>query len=460
MPKQHEVDVLTIDTPDLGDRSYLVTDGDVAAVVDPQRDVDRILEVAQRRGVRITHVLETHVHNDYVSGGLELAHRTGALYGVASAEEVDFDHHGIVPGEALAVGRFSVTAIATPGHTPHHLSYAIEVGDRVVGVLTGGSLLYGTVGRTDLVARDMTEPLARAQYRSAHRLAEELPETASVYPTHGFGSFCAASRDDGTSSGTIGDERRRNEALRADDEHRFVADLLASYVDHPRYYAHMGPTNRRGPEPIDLSLPARADASELRERTAAGDWVLDLSERRSYARAHRRGTVNFECCEHLATYVGWVLPWNAELTLLGSSEEQVRDARRALARIGFDRITGWASGADVAGDDVSSYRVADFGDLAAARGRDDVVVLDVRRDDEWREGHVPDAVHIHLPDLPDRVGEVSPGEVWVHCAGGFRAAVAASILDRAGREVVLVDDVWDRAAEQGVEVVPGDAVAA
>ncbi len=217
------VDVRIVETPGLGDRSYLVTDGQVAVAIDPQRDIDRVLDVAA--GVPITHVFETHIHNDYVTGGLALARRCGAAYVINADDPVEFERHGIRDGDTITTGTLAVTAIHTPGHTPTHLSYAVAVGGEPVAVFTGGSILYGAMGRTDLVDPDLTEELTRAQHRSAHRLAELLPDDTAIYPTHGFGSFCSATQSSGSAS-TIGQERLANPALTSDEE-RYVADLLA-----------------------------------------------------------------------------------------------------------------------------------------------------------------------------------------------------------------------------------------
>jgi len=200
-------EVVIIETPALGDRSYLIHDGADAVVVDPQRDIGRILATAQARRVRITHVLETHIHNDYVTGGLALASQTGASYVVAESEEVSFDRLAVGDKDQISTGSLTMTVMHTPGHTPGHLSYVLsETGGDPVAVFTGGSMLYGAVGRTDLIGPDQTEQLTRAQYRSVRRLAAELPDEVAVYPTHGFGSFCSATPTTGTSS-TIGTER-------------------------------------------------------------------------------------------------------------------------------------------------------------------------------------------------------------------------------------------------------------
>ena len=449
-------EIVTIETPALGDRSYLVHDGAAAVVVDPQRDIGRVLAVAQAHSVRITHVLETHIHNDYVTGGLALAGETGAAYVVAASEEVGFERMAVRDHDRITAGSLTVTVMHTPGHTPGHLSYVLsEGGQGPVAVFTGGSMLYGAVGRTDLVSPQQTEQLTRAQYRSVNRLAAELPDEVAVYPTHGFGSFCSATPTSGTSS-TIGTERRVNVALRG-DEGAFVKELIAGLNAYPRYYAHMGPANRRGPRAADPERPALADPAELRRRVDAGEWVVDLRERRAFARTHITGTISFELDDAFSTYLGWTIPWGTALTLIGDRPEQVTEAQLQLTRIGIDEIAGAAAGpveALAPDGKLSSYRVTDFGGLAAEWGRPGQVVLDVRRPDEWREGHLPRAVHIPFWEVEQRTAEVPDGEVWVHCASGFRAAIGASILHRAGRQVVYVDDNWEMAARAGLPVVP------
>ncbi len=449
-------EIVTVETPALGDRSYLVHDGTTAVVVDPQRDIDRVLAVAQARDVRITHVLETHIHNDYVTGGLALAGETGAAYVVAASEEVGFERMAVRDNDQITAGSLTVTVVHTPGHTPGHLSYVLsEGGQGPVAVFTGGSMLYGAVGRTDLVSPQQTEQLTRAQYRSVNRLAAELPDEVAVYPTHGFGSFCSATPTSGTSS-TIGAERRVNVALRG-DEGAFVKELIAGLNAYPRYYAHMGPANRRGPRAAGLERPAPADPAELRRRIDAGEWVVDLRERRAFARTHVTGTISFELGDAFSTYLGWTIPWGTALTLIGDRPDQVAEAQLQLTRIGIDEIASAAAGpveALAPDGKLSSYRVTDFGGLAAEWGRAGQVVLDVRRPDEWQEGHLPRAVHIPFWEVEQRADEVPDGEVWVHCASGFRAAIGASILHRAGRQVVHVDDNWEMAARAGLPVVP------
>ena len=449
-------DVQTIETPSLGDRSYVVDDGEVAVVVDPQRDIDRVLDLVERRGVRITHVLETHVHNDYVTGGPELARRCGATYVVPRGSDVQVDHFAVGDGDAVEAGRMRLTVLHTPGHTHHHVSYALALGaggdGDVQAVFTGGSMLYGATGRTDLVSPEATDELTHAQYHSVRRLARDLPAEAQVFPTHGFGSFCSATPTSGTSS-TVGEQQRVNPAL-TQAEQQYVDTLLAGLDAYPAYYARMAPINRRGPAPVDLSLPERVDPAELRRRLEAGEWVVDLRERTAFAAGHLTDSVNVELGTNFATYLGWLYRWGTPLTLIGVSEEQVADALRELVRIGVDELAGAAIGdaeslAD--GRPLRSYPVRDFAGLAEAMEHGPVQVLDARRHDERAQGFVRGSRHIPLHELADRLDEVPQGEVWVYCGSGYRASIAASVLDRPGRSVVLIDDSYDAADTAGLE---------
>ena len=431
-----DLSVVVIDTPTLGDRSYLVHDGEVAFAVDPQRDIDRVLALLDQHDVRLTHVFETHIHNDYVTGGFALAEATGAAYVVNAADEVSFDRTPVTDGETIEIGpRMRLTALATPGHTFTHLAYALTDGDSSVGVFSGGSLLYGATGRPDLLGTEHTHDLVRHQHASAHKLADLLPDEAEVFPTHGFGSFCSATQSEATSS-TIGREKRANPVL-TQDEQTYVRELLAGLGAWPAYYARMAPTNSAGPAAPDLSPPERADAIELRRRIEAGEWVVDLRHRTAFATGHAPGTLNFGIDGGFATYLGWLIPWGTPLTLLGG------------------HATGgphdWTDG------ELASYPTGTFADLERVRRHRDVVVLDVRRSEEHAAARIDGAVSIPIHELPGRLDEVPTGEVWVHCAGGYRASVAASLLDAAGRRPVAVDDSFDNAATVGLHLVGPEA---
>jgi hydroxyacylglutathione hydrolase len=460
------MEILTIETPSLGDRSYVVTDGEVAAVIDPQRDIDRVFELTEPRGLKITHVLETHNHNDYVTGGLELARVTGAAYLMNADEETFFEFSGVRDGDELSVGGLTIRVLHTPGHTPTHLSYVVSDGEHQA-VFTGGSLLYGSVGRTDLVSRAMAEELTRRQYATARRLAEELDDGTTVLPTHGFGSFCSSAAADehtsnvdpkyGVETSTIGEQRKANLALTITDEEEFVSTLLSGLDAYPRYYAHMAPRNKVGPVGVDLSPAVAADPAELAQRIHVGEWVVDLRSRTAFAADHVQGTINVEVAGSFITYLAWIIPWGTPVTLVGDSPEEVAEAQRQMVRVGIDRPAAQAvGGVEEFGDGLErgSYPVTDLDTLAKRIADGDPVhVLDVRRNDERGNVAIAGSQHIPIHDLAQRVEEVpADRDVWVHCASGYRASIAASLLARAGRRPVLVDDFDERIEELGLEL--------
>jgi len=447
------IEIVAIDTPSLGDRGYLATDGCVALVIDVQRDFDRVERAAADRGVTITHVFETHMHNDYVTGGLALARAVDAQYLVNAADPVSFDRTPVADGDLIKVGEMRVRAIATPGHTYTHLAYALGDGDQLLAAFTGGSLLNGSTGRTDLLGAAHRRALARAQFSSAHRLASELPDAVSVCPTHGFGSFCSATPAGGGPS-TIGDEKRANPALTSTEDD-YVDQLLAGLDAYPAYYAHMGPANLAGPAAPALAPPRPAEPAELRRRIAAGEWVVDLRSRTAFAAGHLYGALNFELGNNLATYLGWLIPWRTPLTLIGDTADAVLAAQRELCRIGIDKIESAAVSPEqwAAGERLNCFPAVDFAALKARTKNGSLVLLDVRRRSEWQAAHIDGAVLIPLHELAARMGELPDGEVWVHCQSGYRAAVAASLLAACGRPVVAITADFSAADQAGLAIV-------
>ena len=379
------MDVIVIETTQLGDRSYLVHDGSVALVIDPQRDTDRVDAAARDAGVTITHVAETHIHNDYLTGGLELARAHGASYLVNAADPVHFERQPITDGETVRVGALTVKAVATPGHTHTHLSFIVDDGGQQA-VFSGGSLLYGSVGRTDLVGAEDTLGLTHDQYASVHRLVGEAAPDAALFPTHGFGSFCSSGPASGAGSSTVGEQLASNHALTDPDEDHFVQELIANLTAYPSYYAHMGVTNAAGPGPADLAVPASLDAAELMRRLEAGEWVVDLRRRVAFASSHLKGSVSFGYGNSFSTYLGWVMPWGEQLTLVGSRDD-VENAIRDLSRIGIESPDA-AVGADphtlAPQAAVASFPCVGWEAVPAGTSGGDAV-LDVRRADEYAE---------------------------------------------------------------------------
>lgn len=444
-----------IETSDLGDRSYVVHDGTTAVAIDPQRDIDRVLAFLDERDLSLAAVAETHIHNDYVTGGLELARLTGADYLVSGDDPVSFNRVPITDNEERQYGDLLLRAIHSPGHTHTHLSYALSDGG-TPAVFTGGSLLFGSVGRTDLLGPEHTDTLTRAQFHTARRLVDTLPDETPVYPTHGFGSFCSSGSATGGDGSTIGTEKERNDALTTTDEDEFVERLVRNLTAYPAYYAHMGPRNLEGPGPVDLSAPEPVDPDELRSRIEKGEWVVDLRDRTLYPAGHLEGSLGIELGGDFSVYVGWLIPWSMPLTLIAESADDVAAAQRQLVRIGIDRPAGAAVGKidELApdGEELVSYPRISFLDLKERRdaGLDEATVLDVRRDDERAGGGIPGSAHVPIHALLQRIEEVPDGDLLVHCAAGVRAAIASSLLHRAGKQVTLIDDTYERATELGL----------
>lgn len=448
----------TIETPELGNRSYIAHDGEVAIIIDPPRDIDRIQDRLDELRLELQVVADTHLHNDYLTGGLALAQRERVPYLLATEEPVSFDRLGVTDGTERSYGSMTLRVISTPGHTADHVAYLVGDGAETA-LFTGGSLLYGAVGRTDLVGSISAEVLGAAQFQSVRRLANDLPTWTPIYPTHGFGSFCAAAPGASVGTGTIEDERRRNPALLATDEASFVKQLVAGFTPYPTYYREMAPLNRLGPTAADLTPPPITTPIELAACIAAGQWVLDLRPRREFAADHLLGTIGFEVGPQFGTYLGWLAPFASPLTLIGPNAAAVAAAQRQLTRIGWDRPAGAAVGdlAEIGGTEVAhgSYSVVAFADLPSDLATLAGTVIDVRRDDELRAtGAINGSRHYPLHQLVTGDATLPVGPLWVHCASGFRASIAASLLHRSGHDVVLIDDPFVNAGALGIVVHP------
>jgi hydroxyacylglutathione hydrolase len=442
-----ELEVLV--TPGLGDNSFLVASGGEAALVDPQRDVARFLALAESRDLKVRNVLETHVHNDYVSGALEIREATGAAIAAPAKGGYAFEHRPVAEGDEIALGDLVLVAMETPGHTPEHLSYVLrEAGSgRLLAVFTGGSLMVEGAGRTDLLEQELTDPLTRAQFGSLRRLAS-LPDEVKVLPTHGAGSFCGTGPAPKERTSTIGHERSHNRALAAPDEDAFVRQQLSGLSTYPTYYHYMAAINRAGPRLLrDYAGPRALSPQEFAARMEAGTGVVDGRWRVQFARGHIPGSLNVELDEMFGSYVGWTVQFGDPMLLLVPEplEASLEEAMTQLLRIGYERIDGYLAGGIPAwraeGRSLSSYRVAGLEELCRSHraGRVDNL-LDVRQQTEWDEGHVAGSQHLFVGDLAGRVGEVPKKmETWAICATGHRASLAASLLDRAGRPVRLVD---------------------
>jgi glyoxylase-like metal-dependent hydrolase (beta-lactamase superfamily II)/rhodanese-related sulfurtransferase len=445
------VEIETFVTPGLGDNTFLVGQGDEAVLVDPQRDAGRFLDEAERRGWRVRHVLETHVHNDYVSGALEVRQRHGAeIHVAASAGPFTFPHVPAEAGDEVEIAGLRFVVRPAPGHTFDHIAWDLRI-DGAAGpdaVFSGGSLLVGSAGRTDLLGAHLAEELARLQFRTVRELAS-LPPGVRLLPTHGAGSLCLAnvpSSDARTS--TIGAELATSAALRAADEMAFVRQQLAAHGPYPAYYRWVATINRAGApllrrEPdVAVLSPAAAERSIL-----GGAAVVDGRGREAFAAAHVPGSINIEIDDRFGTWVGWLIPFGTPLVLVlpDPGGEAAAEACLQLLRIGWDDIAGRLDGGidawSASGRTVRAYPVATMQELhdRVLRG-EPIVVLDVRTPAEWRDdGLLPGSTPLFVGDLPGRLDELDRDrEHWVVCASGQRAASASSLLDGAGVPVRLV----------------------
>ena len=421
----------------LGNTSYLVEVGNgLAASVDPRRDVNEHLELADRLGLRLIAGLETHLHADFVSGSRELAEQTGADVYAARDAYLEYGHRGLADGDEVSLGDVVVQAWATPGHTPEHLSYLVLVDGTPAAVFSGGSLIRGGAARTDLVDAAGADRWSREQFRSVQRLGR-LPGSTALWPTHGAGSFCAAAPGQ-LAAGTIGDERGANPLLRIDDEDTFVRALQAGFGSFPPYFLRLRDVNREPALLRDLAAPRPLDPETTHSLVAQGAWLVDARPIRAWARRHPRGAVSIELRPAFASWLGWVIPFGAPIVLL------VDDADRATAirlarRIGYDRVLGWIDGG------IDAWTAADLPaqcteetDAAGASRRiaSGAALVDVRQAAELDAARIPDAVHVELGDIiAGRTPDAN--EAVVFCGHGERSATAASLLER--REVKAVN---------------------
>jgi glyoxylase-like metal-dependent hydrolase (beta-lactamase superfamily II) len=435
------MDLELVVTPGLGDNSYVLASGDEAVIVDPQRDAGRFLALAESKGLTVRHVLETHVHNDYVSGAVEIRAATGAEIVAPAGGGYAFQHRGVAEGAEVTVGDIRLVAMETPGHTPEHLSYLVyERSDAPVAVFTGGSLMVGGAGRTDLLGEDVAEELTRAQYRTLRRLAS-LPDSVQVLATHGAGSFCGSGPAPPERVSTMMEERRRNRALALPDEESFVRRQLTGLLAYPTYYRHMAAINRRGPRLLaNMPRPRPLSAEEVEARMASGARLVDGRDRAAFASAHIPGSINVELSGSFASYVGWMVPFDWSVALVIPEPEAVwlEEAVTALLRVGYERLEGYLEGGveswRASGRPVRSYPVATVEDLCEAyHSGAEPSVLDVRQQREWDRGHIPGSIHRFVADLPGRLDDLPRDrELWVACSTGNRSSIAASLLDGAG----------------------------
>jgi len=444
----------------LAHASYLIGDGGEAVVVDPSRDIEMYLDEAAVQGLRITWVLETHLHADFVSGHRELAARTGATIGIGARAEAGFPHRALRDGDQIMIGGTRIVALETPGHTPESLSFAVyerAADPQPVGVLTGDTLFVGDVGRVDILSSRLpVAELAGLMYDSLHRKLLTLPDHTRVYPAHGAGSLCGRSMSAERSS-TIGQERATNPALAPMSREAFIADITRDVPETPVYFLHSRDTNRAGPAlRAERPLPPALSPTSVAAEIERGAIVLDARPFADYAAGHVPGSLHVPLDGQYASWVGTLVGPDDRLVLV-SDPARTEEAVMRLARVGYENLSGVLDGG-VPGWAAAGRRLqraaaeAVIGAIRAGRR-----VLDVRRAPEWNDSHLEGAHHIPLAQLAARAGELDRGAEWVVvCASGYRSGIALSVLERAGftRLVNAAGgmDAWRRA---GLAVVGG-----
>jgi len=443
--------------PGLAIYSYLVGDEKTkeAVVIDPTRDVDELLQLAQQQGLHITHILETHVHADFLCGSRELKARLndkplihssglgGADWTAAYADKIVKD------GDEVQIGEIRFKAVHTPGHTLEHLSWALYDNSRSKEtpwlMFTGDFLFVGDVGRPDLLGEEARKTLAHQLYQSVFERLPGVPDFTEIYPNHGAGSLCGKAIGSRGNS-TVGYERQFNASLVHKPEAQWVADLMAQMPLAPRYFPRMKHLNQQGPAILASTLPGtRAwSAQEFHQQTCENCLVVDVRSKEAYAAAHIAASINIPLSQNLATWAGWVLPYDQPLLLVLDSPAQLKEAVTQLIRVGLDDVQGYLEGGidawETSGQRSVSLETISVHDLKQRRSNghaSDVTVLDVRTDDEWNTSHVEGAIHIHGGLLQERFNDIPRDKpISVVCGSGYRASIATSLLQQNGFEAV------------------------
>jgi hydroxyacylglutathione hydrolase len=433
----------------LGNSAYLAGSraSKRAVLIDPLRDVDQYRRAAERNGVQITHILDTHLHNDFVSGARELAAQTGATIGVGAQFGVEFEHQPLEENQLLVIGDLSLRVMATPGHTPEHIAFVLETEGKPQALFSGGALMVGGAARTDLLGHEHAVPLARQSYHTIHDKLLALDDAVALYPTHGAGTFCAAPVSNERTS-TIGRERRGNYLALAESEDDFVQRALSGLPSYPVYYPHVRAMNRRGP-PILGGVPVLKPLSpeEVQALAEAGVVVLDVRPARRFAQGHLPGAYGIAVDAPLSTWAGWLIPFGTPLVLVADSVTDHVEAVRQLIRIGYDDLRGalhagmeaWAE----AGLPIETVPAMTARELRERLGDGQpLIVLDVRMQSEWEAGHIPGALHIENGRLAtDTPALPAHQPIAVHCAHGARSMAGISVLMRKGyHNLIHVND--------------------
>jgi glyoxylase-like metal-dependent hydrolase (beta-lactamase superfamily II)/rhodanese-related sulfurtransferase len=446
----------------LSHASYMAGSEGVAAVIDPQRDVEIYLEAARQNGLRIEHVIETHLHADFVSGHRELAARTGAKIYVGARAGAQFPHVAVTHGDEVRFGQCRLRFLETPGHTLESICVLLTDLDRSpepFAVLTGDTLFIGDVGRPDLSPDHTPQQLAALLYDSLHQKLLSLPDDVRVYPAHGAGSLCGRQMSSERSS-TIGEQRVKNYALQAGSRDEFVRMLTEALPERPAYFARDAEINRAGAASLG-ELPALVELTpeELAGLQQSGAIVLDTRPDAQFGAGHVPGSVNIPASGQFASWAGALLGLETDLLLVAENPDRAAESRMRLARVGIERVAGYLAGGIEAWQranlPVERLPHITVENLDRLRREDATLqIADVRRPAEWEEGHVEGALLLPLNQLARTMNQLDAARpIAVHCKGGYRSAIAASLLRRAGfGQVLNVTGGFDAWKDAGLPV--------
>jgi hydroxyacylglutathione hydrolase len=422
----------------LGNSAYLIGSHDTkkGILIDPLRDVDQYLHAASERGLTLTHVLDTHLHADFVSGSREIAQQTGAVIGASAEAKVGFEHQPLTEDSLIDLGAFQLRVVTTPGHTPEHISFLLIEPDAKTpaALFSGGALIVGGAARTDLLTPEMTHPLARQLYHTIHEKLLKLPDVVDVFPTHGAGSFCVTpvSKERTT---TIGHERVSNALAQAPSEEEFVKRALAGLSSYPTYYKYMRAINQKGPIILgDIPVSKPLSAGEVKALMDAGVVILDVRHGRAYGAGHIPNSYGIRVDAPLTTWAGWLIPFGSRIVLVAESTDQIVAATRQLIRIGYDDLVGTLEGGIEAWAREYPVETITSIDTKELHERlDEVMLIDVRQRSEWDAGHIPGAIHFEGGRVAwEDLQFPHDKPLAIQCSSGNRSMSVNSVLRRRG----------------------------
>lgn len=426
----------------LGNSAYLIGshESKKAVLIDPLRDVDRYLHTAQELGLTITHVLDTHLHADFISGNREIAQQTSAIIGASATAQLAFDHSPLTENSLIDLGSFQIQVMTTPGHSPEHISFlVVDENKHPSALFSGGALIVGGAARTDLLGHEHTHVLAHELYNTIHNKLLKLPDEVNVFPTHGAGSFCIAPASSERTT-TIGNERRNNHLAQAQTEEEFIQRSLKGLPSYPTYYKYMRGLNKNGAKILGgLPVLKPLSASEVKAHMDNDVVVLDVRHFKQFGQGHIPSSYGIFVNAPLVVWAGWVIPFESKIILVAESTDQRIDAVRQLIRIGYDNLMGFLDGGIEAW--AMEYPIETVGNISAKDLRDrlnEVNVLDVRRTSEWNDGHIQNAKHIEGGRLAWEDFDLPQDKpLVIQCASGNRSMIAISVLKRLGYKNIV-----------------------